>query len=130
MTARMLSAAWVGLAAASVALSGCGHSRGGCCSGTGPGGCSGRTNDSAPAVAPPPALPATPGVAAAPVAKLYGGQKTCPVMGDELGAMGPPIPVNVRGDTVYVCCRGCVAKVQRDPDKYLPKVLAERGATQ
>lgn len=58
--------------------------------------------------------------------KPYGGQKTCPVMGEELGSMGPPIPVTVKGETVYVCCRGCAAKVQCDPDLYLTKVRAER----
>lgn len=59
--------------------------------------------------------------------KPYGGQKTCPVMGDDLGAMGTPIPVTVKGQTIYVCCRGCVAKVQRDPDTHLAKVAAERA---
>lgn len=57
----------------------------------------------------------------------YGGQKTCPVMGEELGSMGPAIPVTVKGQTVYVCCRGCAAKVQRDPDTYLAKAMAERS---
>lgn len=65
--------------------------------------------------------------ATAPVQDLYGGQKTCPVMGEELGSMRPPIPVTVKGQTVYVCCRGCASKVQRDPDTYLAKVLAERA---
>ncbi|MHB1426477.1 MAG: hypothetical protein ACYC3I_25225 [Gemmataceae bacterium] len=40
--------------------------------------------------------------------------------------MGTPIPVTVKGQTIYVCCRGCVAKVERDPDTYLRKVQAER----
>ena len=61
------------------------------------------------------------------VAAPYGGQKLCPVTDDELGSMGKPIPVTVRGQTIWVCCRGCVAKVQRDPDKYLRKVEAERA---
>ncbi len=61
------------------------------------------------------------------VAVPYGGQKLCPVTDDELGSMGAPIPVTVRGQTIWVCCRGCVAKVQRDPDKYLRKVEAERA---
>jgi hypothetical protein len=42
--------------------------------------------------------------------------------------MGQAIPVTVRGETIYVCCRGCVGKVQREPDKYFSKVLAERTA--
>ncbi|HJT75898.1 MAG TPA: hypothetical protein VJ739_01745 [Gemmataceae bacterium] len=50
--------------------------------------------------------------------------------GEELGSMGPAIPVTVQGETIYVCCRGCVGKVQREPDKYLPKALAERAVAQ
>lgn len=56
----------------------------------------------------------------------YGGQKTCPVMAEELGSMGPAIPVTVKGQTIYVCCRGCASRVQRDPDAYLAKVDSER----
>lgn len=62
-----------------------------------------------------------------PTAAKYGGQRTCPVMGDVLGEMGEPIPVSVKGQTVFVCCKGCVAKVQRDPDKYLAIANAERS---
>lgn len=58
----------------------------------------------------------------------YGGQTTCPVTGQPLDPAGGAIPVTVRGQTVYVCCSGCAAKVKRDPDKYLPRVLAERAA--
>lgn len=61
-------------------------------------------------------------------ARAYGGQKTCPVTGEELGSMGPPIPINVQGQTVYVCCRGCAGRLQRDPDVYLAKMMAERAA--
>ena len=86
----------------------------------------------------PAAAPATPpGVTSAtqpggagvlpPTAAKYGGQRTCPVMGDALGEMGEPIPVSVKGQTVFVCCKGCVAKVQRDPDKYLAIANAERA---
>jgi hypothetical protein len=58
----------------------------------------------------------------------YGGQKTCPVTGEDLSSMGSPIPVTVKGQMIYVCCKSCVAKVQRDPDKYLRKVKAERAS--
>ena len=57
----------------------------------------------------------------------YGGQRTCPVTGEEFGSMGPAVPVSVKGETVYVCCRGCASKVERDPEKYLAKVMAERS---
>lgn len=77
----------------------------------------------------PPNMPAMPGKAPARAdnAAAYGGQKTCPVTGAALGSMGPPIPVTVQGQTIYVCCPACVAKVQRDPDAYLRKVEVERA---
>lgn len=62
-----------------------------------------------------------------PTQSRYGGQTICPVTGAPLGSMGTPIPVTVKGQTIYVCCQGCVAKVQRDPDTYLRKVQAERN---
>lgn len=37
-------------------------------------------------------------------------QRICPVSGDELGAMGEPIKVNVGGQHVFVCCKGCLGK--------------------
>lgn len=57
----------------------------------------------------------------------YGGQKTCPVTGEALGSMGQPVPVTVKGQTVYVCCRGCATKAQADPDKTLAAVAADRA---
>jgi len=58
---------------------------------------------------------------------MYEGQKTCPVTGEELDMAGGAIPVNVRGQTIYVCCSGCAAKVQRNADLYLARVIAERA---
>lgn len=46
------------------------------------------------------------------------GNKFCPVMGEPLGSMGKPVPVTVDGETLFVCCRGCVKKVKADPAKY------------
>jgi len=57
----------------------------------------------------------------------YGGQKLCPVTGEALGSMGPPIPVTVKGQTIYVCCQECVKTVQSDPDAYLAKAARERS---
>jgi hypothetical protein len=62
-----------------------------------------------------------------PAASGFGGQKTCPVTGQALGSMGPPVPVTVKGQTIYVCCQGCVATVQGDPDTYLAKAMRERS---
>jgi hypothetical protein len=61
------------------------------------------------------------------MAVQYGGQKTCPVTDEKLGKMGPPVQVTIKGQTIFVCCRGCVKTVQGDPDQYLAKVLRERG---
>ena len=57
----------------------------------------------------------------------YGGQKKCPVTGEDLGSMGKPLAVTLKGETVYVCCRGCVAKAQADPDKTLAAVAADKA---
>ena len=43
-----------------------------------------------------PVGPAAPPGGAAAVAAPYGGQKTCPVIGEELGSMGAPVPVTFR----------------------------------
>ncbi len=49
-------------------------------------------------------------------------QKTCPVSGEMLGAMGKPYKVSVQGRTVFLCCPGCEAKLKNDPEKYLAKL--------
>ena len=41
--------------------------------------------------------------------------------------MGPPIPVSVNGETIYVCCQGCVDAVKAEPEKYLAIVRSGRG---
>lgn len=46
-------------------------------------------------------------------------QQTCPVTGEKLGSMGPPIPVTVAGKSIQVCCDSCVAAVKKNPNKYL-----------
>ena len=40
-------------------------------------------------------------------------QGFCPVTGEPLGSMGPPVAVAVDGKTVYVCCEGCVEPLRR-----------------
>jgi hypothetical protein len=49
-------------------------------------------------------------------------QKLCPVSGEELGGMGTPVKLTVKGEPVFICCKGCEKKVNADPDKYLAKV--------
>jgi hypothetical protein len=48
-------------------------------------------------------------------------QKVCPVMGGELGGMGDPVKVLVGGQPLYLCCKGCLGKVQKNPVAYLQK---------
>ena len=92
-----------------------------------PGGCrTCRKESPGPPPAPPPAVPG-PAAASTPAALPYGGQRTCPVTGEELGSMGRPVPVSLNGETVYVCCRGCAARAQADPDKTLAAVAAEQA---
>lgn len=47
-------------------------------------------------------------------------QQVCPITGAKLGSMGSPVPVVVDGHTIYVCCAGCVEKLNQNPEKYLP----------
>lgn len=137
MITKSLQVSWLGAAVLALILNvGCASKRGGGgCSG---GCCRGQSIDGGT----PPAVPAaSPGdvtylrqpsadrsspLAAAAAPRLYGGQKTCPVTGEELGSMGTPVPVTVKAQTIYVCCQGCAGKVRKDPDAYLAKVIKER----
>lgn len=52
-------------------------------------------------------------------AEAIAAQKKCPVMDEELGGMGVPQKVNVRGTAVFICCAGCAKKLDAEPQKYL-----------
>lgn len=49
-------------------------------------------------------------------------QKTCPVSGEPLGAMGKPHKVTVQGREVFLCCPGCETKFKENPEEYLAKL--------
>ncbi len=53
-------------------------------------------------------------------------QKVCVVSGGKLGSMGTPIKVLVGGQPIYLCCKGCLGKVEKNPELYLPKVAPAR----
>lgn len=55
-------------------------------------------------------------------AALIARQQTCPVMDEPLGAMGNPIKVMVGDKPIFLCCKGCIKKVQAEPSKYLAMV--------
>jgi len=49
-------------------------------------------------------------------------QQICPVSGEPLGSMGTPKKVEVKDQTVWICCDGCRDKLKAEPDKYLAKL--------
>jgi hypothetical protein len=54
---------------------------------------------------------------------LVESQEWCVVSTDErLGSMGPPLKLDIKGQSVFVCCKGCKKKAEADPDKTLAKV--------
>lgn len=47
-------------------------------------------------------------------------QEWCVISNEErLGSMGPPIKVVLKGQPVFVCCKGCVKRAEANPDKTL-----------
>jgi hypothetical protein len=53
---------------------------------------------------------------------LVEAQEWCVVSNDErLGAMGPPLKLDIKGQPVFVCCKGCKKKAEADPDGTLAK---------
>ncbi|WP_231743965.1 hypothetical protein [Stieleria neptunia] len=59
-------------------------------------------------------------------AKAIAEQKVCPVMDEPLGGMGTPIKVTVGDKPIYLCCKGCIKKVQAEPAKYLAMVYGDQ----
>jgi Cu(I)/Ag(I) efflux system membrane fusion protein len=49
-------------------------------------------------------------------------QRLCPVSGAPLGSMGVPHKLTVKGQTVFLCCKGCESQFNKEPDKFLNKV--------
>ena len=58
--------------------------------------------------------------------KLARAQRICPVTGSALGSMGVPVKITLRGQTVFLCCKGCVGKAKRSPDEMLKKLAEVR----
>jgi Cu(I)/Ag(I) efflux system membrane fusion protein len=54
--------------------------------------------------------------------ELAARQKSCPITGLRLGAMGVPVKLTLKGRTVFLCCPGCVEQAKKDADKTLQKV--------
>jgi multidrug efflux pump subunit AcrA (membrane-fusion protein) len=57
-------------------------------------------------------------------------QGYCPVQTDNrLGSMGKPVKVRLNGETVFLCCKGCVTKALADPAKTLENVEEAKKRT-
>lgn len=46
-------------------------------------------------------------------------QTTCPVMG---GKINKALYADVNGNRIYVCCKGCIAKIKAEPSKFIEKM--------
>ena len=67
------------------------------------------------------ALVATPSPAPKPATNAL-----CPVTGEKVSAASPKAVV--RGQEYFLCCKGCKAKLEKDPDKYLTADGTPRNA--
>ncbi len=48
--------------------------------------------------------------------------KTCPVSGDELGAMGKAYTFEYQGREIKLCCKSCLKDFNKNPAKYVKKI--------
>ncbi|MDG5814979.1 hypothetical protein QA601_07820 [Chitinispirillales bacterium ANBcel5] len=49
-------------------------------------------------------------------------QKNCPVMNGEINT---ELYTEIEGQKIYVCCPGCIDKVEANPEKFLSMVLSD-----
>ncbi len=60
--------------------------------------------------------------------KLAEEQKFCALENENrLGAMGVPVKIVVKGEPVFLCCKGCQKDAQADPDKTLANMKELRA---
>jgi hypothetical protein len=60
--------------------------------------------------------------------KLAEEQKYCALENENrLGSMGVPVKVVLKGEPVFLCCKGCRKEVEADPDKALAKLKELRA---
>ncbi len=43
--------------------------------------------------------------------------------------MGVPVKIALRGQTAFLCCKGCVGEAKKNPDKVLRKLAELASAT-
>ncbi|MFH1312354.1 MAG: YHS domain-containing protein [Candidatus Eisenbacteria bacterium] len=49
---------------------------------------------------------------------------TCIVSGGKLGAMGEPVTYVYEGQEILFCCAGCVPQFEKNPEKYMKKLIS------
>lgn len=49
-------------------------------------------------------------------------QKICPVSGEPLGSMGPPLKVTVDGKSLFICCEGCREDAEKNFADHIAKL--------
>ncbi|KKK62159.1 hypothetical protein LCGC14_3007110 [marine sediment metagenome] len=54
-------------------------------------------------------------------------QRVCAVAGSRLGSMGTPVKVTMNGQSLFLCCKGCVGKVEKNPAGYFAKAAQLRA---
>jgi YHS domain-containing protein len=54
----------------------------------------------------------------------------CPVSGDTVGAVGKPVYAQYQGKTIAFCCKDCLKKFNKNPDKYGPLALKNQSANE
>ena len=54
--------------------------------------------------------------------KLAMAQQVCPVTEAALGSMGIPAKITLRGQPVFLCCKGCAGKAKKAPEEMLQKI--------
>lgn len=57
-------------------------------------------------------------------------QKFCAVStSSALGSMGAPLKIDIKGESVFLCCSGCKSKALRNPDETLAAVAKMKAET-
>lgn len=58
--------------------------------------------------------------------ELAEAQSLCPITDEPLGSMGPPTKVLIKGQPVFLCCKGCDKEATAEPEKTLAKINASK----
>jgi len=53
---------------------------------------------------------------------------TCVVSGEKLGEMGDPYVFTHDGQEIKLCCKSCLKKFEKDPDKYIKKLKKDQDS--